>query len=167
MALSVVPIILGHNYGGFLMNKTRNILFLCTGNSCRSQMAEGLSKHFIGHGFNFYSAGTKSSSVNSSAIAVMNEIGIDISEYRSKHVSELSNIQFDLVITLCGHAHENCPVFPSKCKIFHQGFEIGEMTCPTHYSSKSSSINFRRSLAYGVGVVLTSIRYALKKNLTK
>ena len=105
------------------MNKTRNILFLCTGNSCRSQMAEGLSKHFIGHGFNFYSAGTKSSSENSSAIAVMNEIGIDISEYRSKHVSELSNIQFDLVITLCGHAHENCPVFPSKCKIFHQGFE--------------------------------------------
>jgi len=52
-------------------------------------------------------------------------------------------------------------------EIFHQGFEIGEMTCPTHYSSKSSSINFRRSLAYGVGVVLTSIRYALKKNLTK
>lgn len=102
--------------------KKRRVLILCTGNSCRSQMAEGILRHLAGDRFEVASAGTKPSSVNPTAIEVMKEIGIDISGYRSKHLDELRGQYFDLVITVCDHAKDACPVFPGGVKQLHWGF---------------------------------------------
>lgn len=104
-------------------NKKLKILFLCTGNSCRSQMAEGWAKHLKSELIEAYSAGTEARGLDVNAVKVMMEAGIDISGYRSKTVDELMHIPFDYVITLCGHANENCPVFPGKVKRIHVGFE--------------------------------------------
>ncbi len=93
------------------MDKKR-VLILCTGNSCRSQMAEGALRHFNGDRFEAFSAGTKPSQVNPTAIKVMKEIGIDISSHRSKHVDEFKGMMFDHVITVCDNAKESCPIFP-------------------------------------------------------
>lgn len=95
------------------------ILFLCTGNSCRSQMAEGLANHFFKDKIEAYSAGTKPSPVNPYAIKVMTEIGIDISMQRSKNVSEFAGQDFDYVITLCDSARQSCPFFPGKAEYIH------------------------------------------------
>lgn len=100
----------------------KNIMFLCTGNSCRSQMAEGLCRHLWGHEFNVYSAGTKKHGMNERAMKVMKEIGIDISSHYSKTVEELPQINFDYVITVCDAAKETCPYFPAG-KIIHVGFQ--------------------------------------------
>lgn len=99
------------------------VLFLCTGNSCRSQMAEGLAKHFISKKITAFSAGIEKHGLNKMAVKVMNEIGIDISSNQSKTVNELNENIFDFVVTVCGHAHETCPFFPAKTKILHQGFD--------------------------------------------
>ena len=100
----------------------KNILFLCTGNSCRSQMAEGLGKSLRSDEFNFYSAGTKKHGLNERAISVMKEIGIDISHHISQTLDELSDIKFDYVFTVCSDAHETCPYFPYG-EVIHQGFD--------------------------------------------
>jgi len=105
------------------MNKKISILFLCTGNSCRSQMAEGFANALRGDIIEAYSAGIEPKTVDPLAIKVMKEAGVDISHHVSKHVNELINNQFDFVITVCGHAYENCPVFPGKTKVMHRGFE--------------------------------------------
>ncbi len=99
------------------------ILFLCTGNSCRSQMAEGWSRHLKGREIEAYSAGIEAHGLNPLAVQVMAEAGVDISGQRSKRVEELAGIEFDYVVTVCGHAHEMCPVFPGKAKIVHVGFD--------------------------------------------
>lgn len=99
-----------------------NILFLCTGNSCRSQMAEGWGRALLSDQYDFYSAGTIKSHVNPYAIQVMNEVSVDISQHESNCIDELPDVEFDLVITLCSDAHENCPYFPAK-KIIHRGFD--------------------------------------------
>jgi len=99
------------------------ILFLCTGNSCRSQMAEGWARYLKSDKIEPYSAGIESHGLNSNAVKVMAEAGVDISNYRSKHIDELMYLSFDYVITLCGHANENCPIFPGKTKIMHVGFD--------------------------------------------
>jgi len=99
------------------------VLILCTGNSARSQMAEGLLRHDAGGQFEVESAGTKPGSVRPEAIAVMHELGIDISGHRSKHVNELDGDLFDYVITVCDNAKESCPVFPGAVKRLHHGFE--------------------------------------------
>ncbi|MFH2001816.1 MAG: arsenate reductase ArsC [Planctomycetota bacterium] len=99
------------------------LLFLCTGNSCRSQMAEGWARHFLGDIIEAYSAGIETHGLNPLAVKVMAEAGVDISEHRSKLLSELMEIHFDYVITVCGHAHETCPVFPRKAKVIHRGFD--------------------------------------------
>ncbi|RMD87686.1 MAG: arsenate reductase ArsC [Candidatus Dadabacteria bacterium] len=99
------------------------VLFLCTGNSCRSQMAEGWAKALKGGEIDAYSAGIKAHGLNPNAVKVMKEVGIDISSHTSKEVESLKNIKFDAVITLCGNAHETCPVFPGDCKVVHVGFE--------------------------------------------
>jgi len=88
------------------------LLFLCTGNSCRSQMAEGWTRHLKGDNIEVYSAGILAKGVDRRAIAVMEEEGVDISDQRSTNVQELLDIEFDYVITLCGHARETCPIFP-------------------------------------------------------
>jgi len=98
------------------------ILFLCTGNACRSQMAEGWAKHLWADRFEIYSAGVESFSLDPRAVKIMAEKGVDISGQRSKHVSELRKISFDLVITLCSHAHKTCPIFPGSTKVVHHGF---------------------------------------------
>lgn len=106
------------------MNSHRKkILFLCTGNSCRSQMAEGWAKHLKNNEFEVYSAGIEKHGLNPYAVQVMKEVGVDISGHYSKLLSELEGIEFDFVITVCGHANENCPIFSGKTKIIHVGFE--------------------------------------------
>ena len=99
------------------------ILFLCTGNSCRSQMAEGWARRLKGECIEAHSAGIAPAGLSCRAVKVMAEAGVDISHHRSKHVNELAATAFDYVVTLCGHAHENCPVFPGKTRVLHFGFE--------------------------------------------
>ena len=99
------------------------ILFLCTGNSCRSQMAEGWARHLKGGVIDAYSAGIEVHGLNPHAVKVMAEAGVDISKHKSKHLDELRGIDFDYVITVCGHANENCPFFPGKTKVIHVGFD--------------------------------------------
>jgi arsenate reductase len=104
------------------VNKKR-ILILCTGNSARSQMAEGLLRHLAGDRFEVESAGTRPGSVRPEAIAALRELGIDISSHRSKHVDEFAGQQFDYVLTVCDNAKETCPVFPSRSMMIHQAFD--------------------------------------------
>ena len=99
-----------------------NILVLCTGNSCRSQLAEGYLRKFAGDKANIYSAGIETHGVNPRAIATMKEDGIDISKHTSNNVDEYANIDFDYIITVCDNAKEACPVFSSKAKKFHYNF---------------------------------------------
>ena len=105
------------------MTERKRILFLCTGNSARSQMAEGLLRHEAGECFEVFSAGTRPSLVRPEAIAVMNEIGIDISGNRSKSIDEFVGQNLDTVITVCDNAKESCPVFPGKTQRLHWPFE--------------------------------------------
>ena len=105
------------------MNNKLKVLFLCTGNSCRSQMAEAWCRKLKGDRLDAYSAGIETHGLNPNAVKVMAEAGVDISGHRSKHVDELKDIEFDYVVTVCGHANENCPFFPGKAKIVHFGFE--------------------------------------------
>lgn len=100
-----------------------NILFLCTGNACRSQMAEGWAKHLKSDSINAYSAGVSPIGVSAKAIISMAEAGVDISNHTSKHINDLKEIQFDYVVTLCDNAARNCPVFPGKAKIIHKPFK--------------------------------------------
>ena len=99
------------------------VLFLCTGNSCRSQMAEGWARSLKGEAVESYSAGIEKHGMNPHAIKVMAESGVDISRQFSKTPAELGPVEFDYVVTVCGHADENCPVFPGKTKRVHAGFE--------------------------------------------
>lgn len=99
------------------------VLFLCIGNSCRSQMAEGWARAIKPDDIEAYSAGIGPHGMNARAIRMMAEVGVDISGQRSKHVSELIGIPFDYVITVCDHANETCPVFPGKVKRIHVGFD--------------------------------------------
>ncbi|OGW85628.1 MAG: hypothetical protein A3C35_01975 [Omnitrophica bacterium RIFCSPHIGHO2_02_FULL_46_11] len=98
------------------------ILILCTGNSCRSQMAEGVLKRYGSDKFEVYSAGTKPSKVNETAIKVMNEIGIDISKQHSKNVTEFLGQHFNYIITVCDKAKESCPIFPGNSIRLHWAF---------------------------------------------
>lgn len=99
------------------------VLFLCTGNSCRSQMAEGWARHLKGDQIEPYSAGIETHGLNPRAVQVMAEAGVDISGHRSKQVEELRGVEFDYVVTVCGHANEHCPVFPGKGRVIHVGFD--------------------------------------------
>jgi len=100
----------------------KNILVLCTGNSCRSQIAEGFLRHYAGEKANVYSAGVETHGVNPRAISIMKEVGIDISKHTSNHVDEYANIDFDFVITVCDNAKERCPYFPTRAEKFHHNF---------------------------------------------
>ena len=104
------------------MSKQR-VLILCTGNSARSQMAEGLLRHMAGDRYEVFSAGTRPVGLNPNAVEAMSEIGIDISGQRSKSVDEFVNQQFDYIITVCDNAKESCPIFPGGGQRIHQSFE--------------------------------------------
>ena len=108
--------------GTWIMEKKR-VLILCTGNSARSQMAEGLLRHAAGERFDVESAGTRPGAVRPEAIAAMEELGIDISGHRSKHVDEFAGQRFDYVITVCDNAKESCPVFFGAVKRLHHSFD--------------------------------------------
>ncbi len=103
--------------------KKQRVLILCTGNSARSQMAEGLLRHDAGDRFEVFSAGTKPSQVRPEAIAVMKEIGIDLSAHRSKHVDEFAGQSFDYVLTVCDIAKESCPIFSGGTVRMHRSFD--------------------------------------------
>ena len=100
----------------------KKIIFLCTGNSARSQMAEGMMRHLRGNEFEVFSAGSEPKGINPLAIEVMKEIGIDISAQRSKHLDEYAEREFDYIVTLCDHAAKTCPLFPGSGERIHQGF---------------------------------------------
>lgn len=100
----------------------KKILVLCTGNSCRSQIAEGYLRHFTGGKAEVFSAGVETHGVNPKAIAIMEEDGIDISHHTSNNISEYTGVHFDFVITVCDNAKERCPWFPSNAKKFHENF---------------------------------------------
>lgn len=99
------------------------VLFLCTGNSCRSQMAEGWAHHLLGDRIKPYSTGTEAYGMNANAVRVMREVGVDISSQSSKLASSLADVPLDLVITVCGHADENCPGFLGRGRVVHVGFD--------------------------------------------
>ena len=105
------------------MKEKLKVLFLCTGNSCRSQMAEGWSRKLKKDIIDAYSAGVEIHGLNSDAVKVMAEAGIDISGQKSKHINKFKDIDLDVVVTVCGHANETCPYFPPRCKVVHVGFD--------------------------------------------
>ena len=99
------------------------VLFLCTGNSCRSQMAEGWARHLKAGSIEAYSAGVAPAELSQTAVRVMAEAGVDISAQRSKHVDELSAMPFDYVVTVCDHARQSCPSFSRATKVVHRSFD--------------------------------------------
>ncbi|MGB8916589.1 MAG: arsenate reductase ArsC [Candidatus Sulfotelmatobacter sp.] len=105
------------------MTKRQRVLFLCTGNSARSQMAEGLLQHIAGDQFEVFSAGTRPAGLNPNAVTAMAEVGIDIAGSRSKSADEFSGQQFEYVFTVCDNAKESCPIFPGGGRRLHQSFE--------------------------------------------
>ena len=106
-----------------MLHEKLKLLFLCTGNSCRSQMAEGWARHLKSDLVEAYSAGIEKHGLNPRAVQVMAEAGVDISTHASKTAEDLAGIRFDWVVTVCGHAHETCPVFPGGARVVHVGFD--------------------------------------------
>ena len=120
------------------------ILFLCTGNSCRSQMAEGWARHLKGDTIEAYSAGIVKHGMNERAVRVMAEAGVDISGHYSKTIDELPVQEFDYVITLCGHANESCPFFPGNVKRLHQGFDDPPKLAAEARNEEEALAHYRR-----------------------
>jgi arsenate reductase len=120
------------------------VLFLCTGNACRSQMAEGWARKLKSGRIEPYSAGVIAHGLDPRAVAVMAEAGVDISRQRSKHLGELRDHQFDYVVTLCGHAHENCPVFPGATRVIHVGFDDPPSLAARARSEEEALEHYRR-----------------------
>lgn len=126
------------------MPQKTKILFLCTGNSCRSQMAEGWARMLKGDSIEPYSAGIETHGLNPNAVRVMAEAGVDISTQCSKNVSELQDVQFDYVVTVCGHANENCPLFRGNAKIVHVGFDDPPKLAATAKTEEERLASYRR-----------------------
>jgi arsenate reductase len=125
------------------MSKTK-VLFLCTGNSCRSQMAEGWAKMLRPDEVEAYSAGVDPHGMNARAIKVMAEAGVDISTHRSKHLDEFRDVSFDYVVTVCDQAHEACPLFPGKTKVVHVGFDDPPRLAKETKSEEEALGHYRR-----------------------
>lgn len=104
------------------MEKKIKILYLCTGNSCRSQMAEGWTRHLKSNQIEAFSAGIETHGLNPHMVKVMDEAGVDVSNQKSENIRDFAEHDLDVVVTVCGHAHETCPVFPANCKVVHTGF---------------------------------------------
>lgn len=126
------------------MKERLKILFLCTGNSCRSQMAEGWARKLKGDVIEAFSAGIETHGLNPHAVKVMAEAGVDISRQQSKHVDELKDIVFDYVVTVCDQAHESCPLFPGKTKMVHVGFDDPPRLARAAMSEKEALDCYRR-----------------------
>ncbi|MGA0333355.1 MAG: arsenate reductase ArsC [Kiritimatiellia bacterium] len=126
------------------MNDKISLLYLCTGNSCRSQMAEGWTRFLKGDQIEVYSAGIETHGLNPNAVKVMAEAGVDISGQKSQHIDEFRDTKIDVVITVCSHAHETCPFFPGNAKIFHVGFEDPPKLVPADAPEEVKLDAFRR-----------------------
>jgi arsenate reductase len=120
------------------------VLFLCTGNSCRSQMAEGWAHALKPDLIDAYSAGVEPHGMNPRAIQVMKEAGVDITPQHSKHLDEIKHIPFDYVITVCDHAHESCPLFPGNTKIIHVAFDDPPRLAKSAASEEEALSHYRR-----------------------
>jgi arsenate reductase len=120
------------------------VLFLCTGNACRSQMAEGWARHLLGEAVEPLSAGLEPRGLDPCAVQVMREAGVDISRQRSKHVSELDSEDFDCVITVCDRAHEACPVLPGARRMLHAGFDDPPLLAAGARSEAEALVHYRR-----------------------
>ncbi len=140
------------------MNKIPNILVLCTGNSCRSQMAEGYLRKFAGPRAVVYSAGVEKHGVNPRAVLAMAADGIDISQHTSNHVDEYIHIPFDFVITVCDNANERCPVFPTHAKKFHSNF-------PDPAKAKGTDAEISKSFDEARELIKTSCRTFVAENI--
>lgn len=129
------------------MSQKTTVLFLCTGNSCRSQMAEGFARALKAESIEAHSAGTDPHGMNPRAIRAMAEAGVDISEaagFRSKHVDELRDVPFDFVITVCDSANESCPTFPGKTRKIHVGFDDPPRLARDARSDEEAMPHYRR-----------------------
>lgn len=120
------------------------VLFLCTGNSCRSQMAEGWAKALKGDAIEAHSAGVETHGLNPNAVRVMREAGVDISGHTSKHVDALARVNFDYVVTVCGHANESCPAFLRRAKVIHAGFDDPPRLAKSAGTEEEALSHYRR-----------------------
>ncbi|MCK5131298.1 MAG: arsenate reductase ArsC [Candidatus Sabulitectum sp.] len=126
------------------MNDRVKVLFLCTGNSCRSQMAEGFCNSFNSDVIQSYSAGIVKHGLNPFAVKAMLEIGIDISDHFSKTVEDLEEIDFDFVVTVCDNAHETCPYFPAKTAVIHRSFDDPPRLAGDAATEEEALVHYRR-----------------------
>jgi arsenate reductase len=138
------------------------ILFLCTGNSCRSQMAEGWARQLKSHVIEPYSAGVQTHGLNPRAVQVMAEAGVDIAGHRSKHLDQLRDVTFDHVITVCSHAHESCPAFPGQTRVTHVGFDDPPRLAADAATDEEALTHYRR-----VRDEIRAFVEALPESLTK
>ncbi len=120
------------------------MLFLCTGNSCRSQMAEGWAKKLKGDVIEAYSAGTENHGLNANAVKVMAEVGVDISDHKSKTFADLETKEFDYVITVCSDADQNCPIFPGNAVKIHNGFDYPPRLARSVKTEEEALSHYRR-----------------------
>ena len=120
------------------------LLFLCTGNSCRSQMAEGWARALKGDQIEAFSAGIETHGLNPRAVKVMAEAGVDISGHKSKTVADLPTKEFDFVVTVCDHAHESCPLFPGETKVIHAGFDDPPSMAKSAKTEEEALAHYRR-----------------------
>ena len=145
-------------------NKTR-ILFLCTGNSCRSQMAEGWARHLKPDVIEPFSAGIEKHGLDPLAVKAMAEVGVEISGHESKVVANLPTMDFDYVVTLCGHAHETCPYFPGKAKVVHIGFDDPPRLAADARTEEQALAHYRR-VRDEIRAFVETLPDALKENHT-
>jgi arsenate reductase len=127
-----------------MMTEKISLLYLCTGNSCRSQMAEGWTRSLKGDEIEVYSAGLETHGLNPSAVKVMAEAGVDISGQKSQHLDEFMDMDLDYVVTVCDHAHETCPLFPGTAKVVHHSFDDPPKLAPPDASEEVMLDGFRR-----------------------
>jgi arsenate reductase (thioredoxin) len=120
------------------------VLFLCTGNSCRSQMAEGWARHLHGDLIDAYSAGVEPQELSARAVKVMAEVGVDISKQRAKHIRDLGRVNFDYVVTVCDNARERCPFFAGGVKSIHMGFEDPPYLARNAKTEEAALMHYRR-----------------------
>ena len=137
------------------------ILFLCTGNSCRSQMAEGWAHALKSDVIEAWSAGIETHGLNPNAVKVMAEAGVDISGHKSENVADLLHIPFDYVITVCGHANEHCPLFPGKAKGIHVGFDDPPKLA-AHVTGEEEKLNCYRRVRDEIKAFIETLPEKLK-----
>jgi arsenate reductase len=137
------------------------ILFLCTGNSCRSQMAEGWAHALKSDVIEAWSAGIETHGLNPNAVKVMAEAGVNISGHKSENVADLLHIPFDYVITVCGHANEHCPLFPGKAKVIHVGFDDPPKLA-AHVTGEEEKLNCYRRVRDEIKAFIETLPEKLK-----